>query len=137
MFEQKRSETGAMSKRVVLVGHCGADSAYLRHAITNVAKEIAVVGADDEESLSRLLNDGVDLLLINRILDYGFATDKGVDLIRQLRDQYPDLKMMLVSNYPDAQQAAMRAGALPGFGKRQIGKSQVAEVLRHALGEHD
>jgi hypothetical protein len=41
--------------------------------------------------------------------------------------------MMLVSNHPDAQAAAIAAGAAPGFGKRQIGTPRVAEVLRQAL----
>jgi hypothetical protein len=43
------------------------------------------------------------------------------------------MKMMLVSNYPDAQAAAEKAGALPGFGKRDIGSPRVKELLRDAL----
>ena len=46
-----------------------------------------------------------------------------------------DVKMMLVSNYPDAQAAAVEAGALPGFGKRDIGSPRVKELLRQALTE--
>jgi hypothetical protein len=42
---------------------------------------------------------------------------------------------MLVSNYADAQQAAVAAGALPGFGKREIGTPKVKELLRSALAE--
>jgi hypothetical protein len=42
--------------------------------------------------------------------------------------------MMLVSNYPDAQAAAVAAGAVPGFGKREIGTPRVAQVIREALG---
>jgi hypothetical protein len=54
-------------------------------------------------------------------------------MIGAMRAQYPALRMMLVSNHPDAQTAAVAAGALPGFGKRQIGTPRVSEVLRQAL----
>ena len=54
----------------------------------------------------------MDLLLLNRELDYGFDEREGVALIRRLRTAYPNVKTMLVSNYPDAQQAAVQAGAL-------------------------
>ncbi len=41
--------------------------------------------------------------------------------------------MMLVSNYPDAQAAAVANGALPGFGKREIGSPRVIELIKGAL----
>jgi hypothetical protein len=40
---------------------------------------------------------------------------------------------MLVSNYAEAQAAALAAGAAPGFGKREIGTPKVKELLRSAL----
>ena|SRR5690242_14379692 len=123
-----------MSKKVALVGHCGPDSSYLRMAVSKAFRDAKVVAADDDSELKQLLADGVDLLLFNRILDYGFRSDEGVDVIRELRAEYPNLKMMLVSNYEDAQEAAVQAGALPGFGKREIGTPRVSQVLRDALG---
>lgn len=122
-----------MPKRVALVGHCGPDSSYLRMAISNVEKGVQVVSADDDESLSRVLREGVDLLLFNRVLDYGFEHNEGVAIIRELRKHYPSLKMMLVSNYAEAQAAALAEGALPGFGKREIGSPMVKQLLREAL----
>jgi hypothetical protein len=74
-------------------------------------------------------------VLINRIIDWGFAEQEGVALISRLRRTHPILKTMLVSNYADAQQAAVAAGALPGFGKREIGTPKVKELLRNALAE--
>ena len=62
-----------------------------------------------------MLDGGVDLLLLNRQLDYGFDEDEGVALIRKLRPHYPNVKMMLVSNYPDAQAAAVAEGAAAGL----------------------
>jgi DNA-binding NarL/FixJ family response regulator len=123
-----------MSKKVALVGHCGPDSSYLRMAVSKAVRDAKVVAADDDSELKQLLSDGVDLLLFNRILDYGFRSDEGVDVIRQLRTEHPNVKMMLVSNYEEAQEAAIEAGALPGFGKREIGTPRVTQVIRDALG---
>ena len=122
-----------MSKKVALVGHCGPDSSYLRLVVGKADRGISVVSADDEQSLQRVLEDGVDLLLLNRQLDWGFNESMGVDLLRRLRAIRPDVKAMLVSNYPDAQADAVAAGALPGFGKRDLGSPRVAELLREAL----
>jgi predicted oxidoreductase len=123
-----------MSKKIALVGHCGPDSSYLRMAVTKAVRDAKIVLADDDSDLKKLLTDGVDLLLFNRILDYGFRSDEGVEIIRELRNQHPSVKMMLVSNYEKAQEAAVQAGALPGFGKREIGSPRVTQVLREALG---
>ena len=56
-------------------------------------------------------------------------------MIKRLRTTNPSLKAMLISNYPEAQQAARQAGAVEGFGKREIGSLRVSELIRSALGE--
>ena len=125
-----------MPKRVALVGHCGPDASYLRLAVARAVKDAQVVFADDQNALNKLIdNGGVDLILLNRQLDYGFETDEGVELIKRLRATHPALKAMLVSNYPEAQQAAVQVGAVEGFGKREIGSPKVSELIRTALGE--
>ncbi len=122
-------------KKVVLVGHCGADSSYLRIAVASAGASVSVLAADDQEALSSALTNGVELILINRILDWGFEEQEGVALIARLRQTHPHLKTMLVSNYADAQAAAVAAGALPGFGKREIGSAKVKELLKSALSD--
>ena len=123
-----------MPKKVVLVGHCGPDASYLRTAVSRAYTGVTVAMADDEADLRKALeNGGVDLVLMNRQLDWGFETEEGVDLIRQLRTKHPDLKMMLVSNFPEAQKEAVDAGAIQGFGKREIGSPRVSELLKSAL----
>ena len=122
-----------MSKKVALVGHCGPDSSFLRMAVSSADRSVQVLAADDSSELNKVLADGVDLLLLNREMPYGFEDHEGVGLIRKLRSQHPGVKMMLVSNYPEAQAAAVAAGAVPGFGKREIGTKRVAEVIREAL----
>ena len=124
-----------MPKRIALIGHCGPDGSYLRMAVSRAERDIAVVVIDGEEELQQAIDDGVDLLLINRKLDYGFDESEGVAVIRKLRAEHPELRMMLVSNYPEAQAAAQAAGALPGFGKRDIGSPRATELIRDALSD--
>jgi hypothetical protein len=124
-----------MSKKILLVGHCGADSSYLRMTVQKALGDAEILQAEDSQELNNALtNKHVDLILFNRQLDYGFDSDQGVDVIRSVRLSHPNAKTMLVSNYPEAQQEAVAAGALPGFGKRELGTPRVTQVLRNALG---
>jgi two-component system chemotaxis response regulator CheY len=122
-------------KRVALVGHCGPDTSYLRMAVSSAQRGAQILAAEDDQSLKHILDEGVDLLLFNRVLDYGFEVDEGVALIERVHQHYPNARMMLISNYPEAQAAAVAAGALPGFGKRDIGSPKAKELLRGALAE--
>lgn len=123
-----------MPKKVLFVGHCGPDSSYLRMVVRQADPSVQILMADDKSELDANLKDGaIDLILFNRELGYGFSDQQGVDVIRSLRPSHPGVKMMLVSNYPDAQRAAEQAGALPGFGKREIGTPKVIDLLKSAL----
>jgi hypothetical protein len=121
-----------VSKKVALIGHCGPDSSYLRMTISKAAKDVKILSADDDAELNHVLGEGPDLLLFNRQLGYGFSETQGVKVIEKLHGKLP-IKMMLISNHHDAQEAAVAAGALPGFGKREIGTPKVLELLREAL----
>jgi len=122
-----------MSKRIVLIGHCGPDSSYLRITVGRAGRDVKVLAADSSSELDTLLKEGVDLLLFNRVLDYGFEETSGPVLIGKVRAKHPNVQCMLVSNYPEAQAEAVAAGALPGFGKRELGSPRVAEMIREAI----
>ncbi len=113
----------------VLVGHCGADSYGLSRAVSRAVKDAAVVSADNEQTLARHIEGG-GVLLINRVLDGGFATESGVDLIASLAAHEPKPAMILISNYADAQDAAVAAGAQRGFGKSELGSPRVDQLLK-------
>jgi hypothetical protein len=79
-----------------------------------------------------VLDDGVDLLLLNRQLDYGFDEREGVALIRscaRTTRREDDARQQL----PRGPGGGGGRGALPGFGKREIGTPKVNELLRNAL----
>src|SRR4051795_10955670 len=99
-----------MSKKVLLVGHCGPDSSYLKSLVKTADRNVTIAMADDQQELRAALDGGgIDLILFNRQLGYGFDERYGVDVIRYLSGNYPTMKMMLVSNYSDAQSAAVAA----------------------------
>lgn len=117
------------SLKVALVGHCGPDSYMLRSAVKHVLPDAQIAMIDDGAALKMAIADGVTVLLVNRVLGYGFDADSGVGLIGALRASHPQLKLLLISNYADAQAQAVAAGAMPGFGKNNIGSPKMREAL--------
>ncbi len=123
-----------MGKTVVLVGHCGADSSYLRLTIKQADPDAAAVSAHSSQELKQLLDQGAELVLFNRQVDYGFNSYEGLDLIREIHASHPKAKLMMVTNYPEVQAAAIAAGATPGFGKRELGSQRVKDLMKAVLG---
>jgi hypothetical protein len=119
--------------RVLLIGHCSSDSAALKRVVRQADPSAEVQTIHDEQSLEAALREGADLLLVNRLLDYGFADGTGVSMLRRVLPRYPKTRGMLVSNLPDAQESAVSVGALPGFGKSDLWSGHVVALLRAAL----
>lgn len=88
-----------------------------------------------DEAMSSLHSGPFDLVLVNRIFDADGGS--GLDLVKVIKKNpvTSKLPVMLVSNYPDAQQQAVDAGAEPGFGKAQLGDPAAADSLRAFLSD--
>ena len=123
----------APQKRVGLVGHCSPDSSHLTMAVTSAVPNAKVIRVTDDQGVEKLLKDGIDLLLVNRKMEPGYAADIGTDYIRRLREKHPNVKMMLISNFPDAIQESVEVGALPGFGKSELLTQATKQKLQDAL----
>ena len=119
--------------RVGLVGHCTPDSSHLTMAISGAIPGAKVIRVTDDAGTDKLLADGVDLLLVNRAMEHGYSEAVGTDYIRKLKAKNPAVKMMLISNYADAQDAAVKEGALPGFGKNAIMAAETKKKLQDAV----
>jgi DNA-binding NarL/FixJ family response regulator len=126
-------ETHTMPHSVILVGHCGVDGPRLQREISARIPDTDVIRVNSTADLKRYLEQEADLFLVNRE-PVGFDED-GLDIIRDIRGEHPDAKVMLVSDYPDAQEAAVQAGALPGFGKSEMGSESLTDTVRQALGD--
>lgn len=117
----------------MLVCHCSPDAYAFRSARTSVIPSAAVEFVGEQKAAEAALPKA-DLLLTNRALDGDFDAEDGVELTRTLSSfGAPAAKLMLVSNFPEAQTAAQPAGALRGFGKRDMHSPQTKQRLRAAL----
>jgi two-component system chemotaxis response regulator CheY len=130
MTEPRERQSGGA--KVVLVGHCGPDVALLRTAVSRALPEASIVSAGDETQLERHAHAGA-LLLVNRVLDGAYADRSGLDLIRRMNARPDGPAAILVSNYPEWQERAVAAGAMPGFGKRDLFVESTAVRLRVGL----
>jgi DNA-binding NarL/FixJ family response regulator len=121
-----------MSKRILLVGHCGVDGPRMQREIAHFLDEADVLRINSDADLEQAVDQGADLLLINRE-PIGFEPRMGRDLVRELHRRYPDAKLMLVSDYDDAQEEAEEEGAMPGFGKSIVGTPDFEQTVKQAL----
>ncbi len=129
----KQNQADGSQKSVVLVGHCGPDQFMLRSTVERALPGVRVEAVNKARALESHLHEGA-ILLINRVLDGRFGMRGGIELIEHIRQsgngQSP--AMLLISDLADAQQEAQQAGALPGFGKRELYDEQTIERLRAA-----
>lgn len=125
-------ETSQRGTRVVLVGHCGPDAFMLRRAVEQAVPG-SVVEANTEEKA--LWASPADLLLVNRVLDGWYEDESGLRLIGEAARR--GVPALLISNYTDAQEAAVAAGGKPGFGKTEVRSEKASRAIRGALGMDD
>lgn len=103
----------------------------LKSAVQRAVPNATVETVKDQASLQAHLSPD-RVLLINRVLGGSFSIDSGVALIEQLAQSDHPPVMMLISNFPEAQQAAVAVGAMQGFGKAQVHHESTASLLRDA-----
>jgi two-component system chemotaxis response regulator CheY len=122
-----------MSTRVLSVGQCAPDHATIsRYLSKNFSCEIAK--ADDAaEALAQLKSGRFDLVLVNRKLDIDYSD--GIEVIRQIKSDptIADVPVMLVTNYPEHQDAAIAEGAVRGFGKLEYDLPETRDRLSAVL----
>jgi CheY-like chemotaxis protein len=122
-----------MPKRVLDVGQCGPDHFAIRSYLTRNFDCEVVQAHDAERALAELRNGEFHLVLVNRKLDMDYSD--GIDVVRALKadPRAANVPVMLVTNYPEHQDAAIAAGAVRGFGKLEFEKpetrAKIAEIL--------
>jgi CheY-like chemotaxis protein len=126
-------EDGAMPKCVLDVGQCGPDHATITRYLTKNF-DCEIVQADGlEDTRAQLKSGRFDLVLVNRKLDADYSD--GLEVVRQIKSD-PDtagIPVMLVTNLPEHQEAAIAAGAIRGFGKLEFDKPETREKLAAVL----
>jgi CheY-like chemotaxis protein len=124
-----------MPKRVLDVGQCGPDHASICSFLTQHFECEIVQAHGPEDTLAHLRGGEFDLVLINRKLDQDYSD--GIEIIRRLKadPMLADVAVMLVTNYPEHQAAAVAEGALAGFGKLEFELPETREKVAVVLGE--
>lgn len=120
--------------RVLSVGQCGYDHGQISHYFDRTFGADVLPSDTQNAAIAALRDQGpFDLVLVNRIGDRDGAP--GVALIQTLKTD-PDLArvpVILVSNYESAQAEAQALGALPGFGKAELGSREAEQRIRAAF----
>ena len=120
--------------RVIDVGNCGFDHGSLSALIEQQFQMPCASVANGAELDRELQHGDVALIIVNRVFDSDGGD--GMALISQLKQQQPPTAMipvMLLSNFPDAQEKAVALGALPGFGKSSLRSVETMELLTKVL----
>jgi CheY-like chemotaxis protein len=118
-----------MAKTLVDCGNCGPDFNAIRQMVTSHFDASVMQTHGAEDTIELLKKREVDLVTVNRKLDRDYSD--GLDVIKQIKSD-PDLAkipVMLVTNYDEHQEAAMKEGAERGFGKLEIGSDKTIEQL--------
>jgi two-component system chemotaxis response regulator CheY len=120
-------------KKVLSVGQCSADHGSISYLFREHFGMEVIAAHTGQDALNRLRRGGVDLVLVNRVFDHDHSS--GVNFIAEVKGDadLQQVPIMLVSNYPDAQQKAVAFGALPGFGKADMDEPDTIARLREAL----
>ena len=71
--------------------------------------------------------------MINRLID--LDQSEGMVILHELKSnpQTENTPAMIISDYQDAQEAAVAAGASPGFGKARLDTPQTFKLLSNFL----
>lgn len=116
------SESTQKVKRVLSVGQCFADHSAIMRVLRNAFGAEVVASDSARQALEQLHQEKFALVLVNRLLDADGSS--GVEVVRAIKadEQLRGIPVMLVSNYQDAQEQAVQAGATAGFGKAALGQ---------------
>ncbi len=118
---------------VLSVGNCAFDHGNISRVLLEQFGADVQAAATSDEALRAVRDGRFDLVLINRVFDAN--GESGLELIKRLKahEETKDTPVMLISNYPEAQEAAVALGARPGFGKNSLTRPETREALASVL----
>jgi len=118
--------------RVLDAGNCDPDHAAIRRLLSRFDVDLDRVMFVDE-ALANLAEHRYDLVLVNRLI-FADGSD-GLPLIERMKadPKLHDVPVMMVSDFDEAQNRAMAAGARRGFGKAALDDPKTFDLLRPYL----
>jgi DNA-binding NtrC family response regulator len=121
-----------MATVVLSVGQCGFDDSRLGSLVRDQLGAHMDRAATADDARRKLSEKKYDLVLLNRIFDGDGHS--GISFVSEIKQQQNAPPVILISDYGDAQQAAVANGAMPGFGKSSLSSPLTAERLKQAVG---
>jgi CheY-like chemotaxis protein len=122
-----------MTRNVLSVGQCLPDHLAICRLIEGRFDAKVTPARLAADTFEALRNEKFDLVLVNRKLDEDYSD--GIEILQQIKSdpRLADVPVMLVTNYPEHQRAAVEAGAEPGFGKLEFHKPETIEKMARFL----
>jgi CheY-like chemotaxis protein len=122
------------TKRVLGVGNCSIDHLVLSRMFRHEFGATLAQAEDLEDALDAIRRGAFDLVIVNRRI-YADQGD-GIEAIRRIKEdaELGQTPVMLLSDLAEAQEAAIAAGAEPGFGKGDMNSAETLRNLARLLG---
>jgi len=112
------------------------DHALIRKGIKQLLEDIPdirVIGeaSSGMQAINMVREQYYDLVL----LDMALPDKHGMDVIKQIKSRQPDIKIIVLSMYPEDQYGmrAMKAGAM-GYINKQSAPEKLVSAIRHVIG---
>jgi len=119
-------------KNVLVVGHCDLDNPQITSLLeknfsTNVVRVKML-----KKVIEHLEKLDYDLVIINRI--GAFDQESGLELIKSIKqDGRFKAPLMMITNFRDQMDEAIKLGAVPGYGKDKLHAKDTIELLSKYL----
>ena len=132
MAGEKQQNTGARRKRKVLIVD---DHPIFRQGLAdlvNQEKDLVVCGHADNAALA--MQAATKLKPDMAIVDISLKETSGIELVKDMKAQYPDMPILIVSVHDESLYAerALRAGAT-GYVTKQEATAEVVKAIRKVL----
>lgn len=122
-----------MKRKLLDVGQCNADHFRISTTLGNDF-DVEIHRAHSHNEAIKLATDmPFDLVLINRLLDADGSSAMNVLSSLKAQPSTAEIPVMIVSNFEDAQKAAVEAGAVQGFGKAALDSNETKAILAEYL----
>ncbi len=121
-------------KNVLIIGHCDLDNPQITSLIEKTFSVKTTRLKMLEKAVESLEKQDYDLVIINRI--GAFDQESGLELIKAIKqDGRFKVPLMMVTNYKDQMEEAIKCGAVPGYGKDRLHDKDTIELLSQYLCE--
>ncbi len=115
-------------KKVLVVGHCDLDHPQITSLIENNFSAKVTRVKLLTKAKTYLEKHNYDLVITNRI--GAFDQESGIELIKEIKkDRRLKAPLMLVTNYKDQMDLAVKTGAVPGYGKDELYDKETKDLL--------